>query len=114
MTRSTRYEGNEKDYWVKYRTESGVDEMLVSAANEEFARRMAIAQNIEIVSILVAAIPWDQVADTLEAEGYPAADVEAALNSLIDAGPELDQPDGTWLFTPDEVDVLRRQLRGDR
>ena len=50
--------------------------------------------------------------ETLVAEGYTRADVLAAVDSLIDAGLELNQPDeGDTVLTEDEVQVLRDQLQ---
>lgn len=48
---------------------------------------------------------------TLTAEGHDRADVLAAIDSLIDAGLELDQPEqGGYVLTAGEVDVLRDHL----
>lgn len=54
----------------------------------------------------------EQAITILTREGHDRADVEAAFNSLVDAGFELDQPDEDYLLTGDEVDVLRDQLTG--
>jgi len=43
-------------------------------------------------------------------EGYAVADVEAAIDSMIAAGLELDQPDEGLVLTGTEVDLLRDQL----
>jgi hypothetical protein len=43
-------------------------------------------------------------------QGHHLADITAALDSLVDAGLELDQPDNDWLLTDAEVGVLRDQL----
>jgi hypothetical protein len=52
----------------------------------------------------------EQTVTTLTCEGYPEADVLAAIDSLIEAGLELDQPDDGRIISAAEVDVLRAQL----
>lgn len=52
----------------------------------------------------------DQVVAILVSEGHEPADVVAAIDSLINAGLELDQPEEGRAFTTGEVDVLRDQL----
>jgi hypothetical protein len=51
------------------------------------------------------------VHDILTAEGHDGAVVDAALNSMVDAGFELPQPDeGDYILTEDELGLLREQL----
>ncbi len=52
----------------------------------------------------------DTAASMLVREGYASSDVLAVLDSLIDAGLELDQPDEGYLLTDDEVSLVRVQL----
>jgi hypothetical protein len=54
----------------------------------------------------------DHAATQLASEGYDPREIHAALNSLIDAGLEAEQPDHTVLITMGEVDLLRSQLDG--
>lgn len=43
-------------------------------------------------------------------EGYDRADVVAVIDSLINAGLELDQPDDATMLTAGELDLVRTQL----
>jgi hypothetical protein len=52
----------------------------------------------------------DQAINTLVNEGFSSFDAEAAFNSLVDAGLDLDQPDDGYVITSAELDVLRAQL----
>jgi|GEM_PF-3751675 len=52
----------------------------------------------------------EAAANQLVAEGYARDDVVAAIDSLIDAGLSLDQPDEGYVITGDELGVLRAQL----
>ena len=57
-----------------------------------------------------AIVPAKVVADMLVGEGLNRADVLAVIDSLIDAGLELDQPDTGTVLSQPEVGVLRAQL----
>jgi hypothetical protein len=52
----------------------------------------------------------DQAVAILTGEGFDIADVNAAFDSMVDAGFELAQPDDGYILTAVEVDVLRDQL----
>jgi hypothetical protein len=54
----------------------------------------------------------DYAAKQLASEGYDPDDIDAAINSLIKAGLEAEQPDHTVILTMGEVGLLRRQLDG--
>jgi hypothetical protein len=56
------------------------------------------------------AIDAQAAIDALVTEGHPRDDVQAAFDSMVDAGFQLDQPDEGYVLTPGEVDVLREQL----
>jgi len=53
-----------------------------------------------------------QALTVLTAEGHTTDNVHAAIDSMIDAGLELDQPDDGYVFTAAEMGVLRDQLAG--
>lgn len=52
----------------------------------------------------------DDALITLVNEGYDRADVVAVIDSLINAGLELDQPDDATMLTAGELDLVRTQL----
>lgn len=52
----------------------------------------------------------DDALAVLVAEGHHTNDVHAAIDSLIDAGLELDQPDDGHVISAAELDLLREQL----
>jgi hypothetical protein len=51
-----------------------------------------------------------QAVETLTGEGYSRADVLAVIDSMIDAGLSLAQPNEGHVFTVGELDALRMQL----
>jgi hypothetical protein len=51
-----------------------------------------------------------QVIDRMVAEGHDRADVQAAFDSMADAGFELDQPDDGYVLSEDEVEMLYDQV----
>jgi len=63
---------------------------------------------------MTATCTAEQTVTTLTAEGNPEADILAAIDSLIESGLELDQPENGRIFSAGEVDVLRDQLKGSR
>lgn len=52
----------------------------------------------------------DHAADLLVAEGFARSDVDAAFDSLVNAGLDSPQPANGWVVTLDEVQVMRDQL----
>lgn len=55
-------------------------------------------------------LPVDRALRILVDEGYEHIEVLAAIDSLVDAGLDLPQPEDGYLLTAAELDVLRRQL----
>lgn len=54
----------------------------------------------------------DQAVDTLTAEGFAQEDVMSAINSMVAyASLDLVQPDDGWVFSDDELNVLRDQCK---
>lgn len=53
---------------------------------------------------------YQAATDLLVTEGYDRDDVTALLDSVINAGLELDQPDEGTLFSADELDTVREEL----
>jgi hypothetical protein len=52
----------------------------------------------------------DQATDTLTAEGFDQHDVMTAIHSMVtNTALELVQPDEGWVFSDDELGVLRDQ-----
>jgi hypothetical protein len=51
-----------------------------------------------------------QAIDRLITEGFERADINATLNSLIEAGLELPQPDDNYVLGESDMSVLRDQL----
>lgn len=54
----------------------------------------------------------EQVFVDLVADGWDRDDVSTAIDSLIEAGLDADQPDDGHVLTDDEIDVVRDQLTG--
>jgi prevent-host-death family protein len=55
-------------------------------------------------------ITADAAVTALVSEGHDRADVVAAIDSLINAGLDLEQPDDGTILSYGELDVLREQL----
>ena len=53
----------------------------------------------------------EQAVEILTAEGYAKDDVVAVIDSLIDAGLDLPQPDEGTVISNGEMQVLREQLQ---
>lgn len=57
-----------------------------------------------------ATLTADEAVATLTAEGYDRGDVTAAIDSLIDAGLDAEQPDTHTVLTAAEVDLVREHF----
>lgn len=53
----------------------------------------------------------DEITGILYAYGYPVADIQAMIDSLIESGTEIPLDDGPRQFTPGELLVLGEALR---
>jgi prevent-host-death family protein len=73
-------------------------------------KRVAAVVPLERIMQTVPTYNTTEAVRTLTSEGFSRADVQTAVDSLIDAGLELPQPDDGYEFTEGEVDVLRDQL----
>ena len=91
---------------LNLRTSRIVDLSLADMGTEPYCEHGKVT-GWNPTNYVTATFTADDVTDILSDEGYPEADVIAAIDSLVDAGLSLIQPDDGWLLTGEELDMLR-------